>query len=156
MERRDVLGTTCSFVVAAVAGCLSDQDEIGMSDSVPTEISNWEATRDLAQDAVPASDESPRITVDGDSTVVVEGYVSYPSGNCDELVISPDRTEYDPEDGSLSVWVGYIRDQVPGEGCAVPESSTPYQVRVSFDDGLPDTVTAVEYGSHGEKEATKP
>ncbi|MCU4753172.1 hypothetical protein OB919_14500 [Halobacteria archaeon AArc-curdl1] len=155
MERRTVLVTACAFVSTTVAGCLSDRNEIGASDSPPMEITDWEATRDLDRDALPARDEPPRITVD-DDTVVVEGYFMYPSGNCEDLIISPDRTEYDPDEGSLSVWVGYVRDQSGEEDCTVPESTTAYQVRVSFDDGLPEKVSAVEYGSYGEKEVTWP
>ncbi|MFP8888870.1 hypothetical protein ACLI4U_03760 [Natrialbaceae archaeon A-CW2] len=155
MERRNVIVTACTFVSTAFAGCLSNRDEIGASDSPPTEIADWEATRDLDQDGLPARDEPPRITVDGDS-VVVEGYFMYPSGNCEELIISPDRTEYDPEDGSLYVWVGYVRDQSGEEDCTLPESTTAYQIRISFDEGLPETVSAVEYGSYGEKESTCP
>lgn len=157
MNRRGVITTACSFVSIAVAGCLSDRDEIGTGGSTASEITHWAAdTTPHRRDGFPARDEPPRIDVNGESTVVVEGYFMYPSGNCEELVISRDRTAYDPEEGSLTVWVGYVRDQDPEEDCTVPESTVSYRIEIGFADGLPDRVTAVEYGSDGEKEATRP
>ena len=156
MRRRALLSTAGALAVGASAGCLDDRQAIGASETVPTEIVAWEFTQDVDEDALPAREDPPRIGVEGDATVVVEGYFRYPSGNCEELVIDRDRTEYDPDDGALSVWVGWIREAEPGEDCTLPESTTGYRIRVTFDEGLPERVTATERGGDGERTAREP
>lgn len=164
MNRRTLLAGTGIALSTSLGGCFDgspvggDGDGDGYGDgpgdpSTPTELVDTTFTTGI--DGAPAADEPPTIAFDeASSTVTVEGTVSYTSSSCGEVVL--DRATYDEADGSASVRVVGGIDREEGEECTDDIASDSYRVELTFDEGVPATVEAVEDSEFDEFVVTAP
>lgn len=147
MRRRALLGAVGSSLV--LAGC-TGRGSPGSPDSPSTPTTPTLTGQDFTRTG--NCDDPGSATVSFPDDVVVTGCISGPDG-CAEAAL--DSVEYDTGDDVLRVAVGIEDTREPDEVCTQAIVYRSYELRATFEGGLPGTVVVVHDGVEGEIEAAR-
>ena len=158
MNRRTVLASIAGGL-SITAGCVEDPARGGNGDEnggdlapVAEDLVDWR----LSLDVDDGPDESPQVAF-GQDTVSVTGRITYGSSTC--KTVEATTVEYDKDAARLDVVCEDVEteDDSPDDEpriCTDDIASTAYELTADFDDGIPETVRAVEDALEERREAT--
>ena len=166
MNRRTLLAGVAGGL-AITAGCVEDPDPgsggtggnasgngVDVADApIAGELVDWDLRLDIDAEEIA---DSPQVEFDHD-TVSVTGRITYGSSTC--KTVEATTVDYDADAARLDVVCEDVEteDDSPDDEpriCTDDIASTSYELTVDFDDGIPETVRAVEDTLDERREAT--
>jgi hypothetical protein len=152
MRRRRLLHVVAGSVLTALAGCvgyLTDcPDDLFGDMEIPADRRSIQFFSDENRPSGVAPGDPPTVHVDTNrSEVHIRGIFSgaTPKSRFPKDMIVVDRLSYDGQTDTLEARL--TERECKSSGAAVGGETTPYELRVTFPDGLPKTVCAQEGGS---------